>query len=106
MSASTLTVINPHGPHARPAARPVALVRTFDADVRVRNLDTGSECVPASSPSPGATLGARAGHRIEARASGPQARRAIERKPPGVRPHPGGRDHNERDIVLVTRGTE
>ena len=41
------TVANPHGLHARPAARLVTLVRTFDADVRIRNLSTGSPWTPA-----------------------------------------------------------
>ncbi|GAB1645409.1 phosphoenolpyruvate--protein phosphotransferase [Krasilnikovia sp. MM14-A1259] len=73
-----LTVRNRHGLHARPAARLVALARTFDADVWIRNLDTGSPWVSASSLSRVATLGARQGHRIEVRASGPEARRAVE----------------------------
>ncbi|BFU46590.1 phosphoenolpyruvate--protein phosphotransferase [Krasilnikovia sp. MM14-A1004] len=77
-ASATLTVVNPHGLHARPAARLVALVRTFDADVRVRDRDTGLAWVPAASLSRVATLGARTGHRIEVRASGPQARQAVD----------------------------
>ncbi|GAB1689830.1 phosphoenolpyruvate--protein phosphotransferase [Krasilnikovia sp. M28-CT-15] len=78
VSSGTFTVADPHGLHARPAARLVTLVRAFDADVQVRDRDTGSPWVPASSLSRVATLGARAGHRIEVRASGAQARQAVD----------------------------
>jgi phosphoenolpyruvate-protein phosphotransferase/dihydroxyacetone kinase phosphotransfer subunit len=72
------TVINPHGLHARPAARLVAAARAFDAEVELRNLTTGSAWVPAGSLSRVATLGALAGHSVEVRATGPQAREAVD----------------------------
>ena len=61
---------NPHGLHARPAARLVQQVRGFDAQVDVRNRTTGSAWVPASSLSRVATLGALRGHEVEVRARG------------------------------------
>ena len=72
------TVTNPHGLHARPAARLVAEVREFDAKVEVRNRTTDSPWVPASSLSRVATLGALQGHELEVRASGPQAAEAVD----------------------------
>ena len=73
-----IAVTNPHGLHARPAARLVALVRRFDAQVEIRNRSTGSAWVPAASLSRVATLGALRGHELELRASGAQARAAVD----------------------------
>ena len=69
---------NPHGLHARPAARLVAQVRTHDARVHLANLTTGAGPVPASSLSRVATLGARHGHQIEVSVTGSQAAEALE----------------------------
>jgi phosphocarrier protein FPr len=76
---ATFVVTNPHGLHARPAARLVAAVRAFDARVEMRNRSTGSPWIPASSLSRVATLGALRGHEIEVRASGSQAQEAADR---------------------------
>ena len=72
------TVANPHGLHARPAARVVQAVRAFDARVRIRNRTTGSAWVPAGSLSKVATLGVLSGHDVEVRAGGDQARAALD----------------------------
>jgi multiphosphoryl transfer protein len=72
------SVDNPHGLHARPAARLVSEVRTLDASVQLRNLTTGAGPVPANSLSRVATLAALLGHEVEVRASGPQAQKAVE----------------------------
>ena len=69
----------PHGLHARPAARVVQEVRTLDAHVELRNAATGSAWVPADSLSRVATLGALQDHRVDVRASGRQAREALDR---------------------------
>jgi phosphoenolpyruvate-protein phosphotransferase/dihydroxyacetone kinase phosphotransfer subunit len=76
--SATITVTNPHGLHARPAARLVARLREYDARVELRNRTTGSAWVPAGSFSRVATLGAQQGHEIEVRASGPQGREAVD----------------------------
>ncbi|MDQ1744998.1 MAG: multiphosphoryl transfer protein, partial [Pseudonocardiales bacterium] len=73
------TVANPHGLHARPAARLVGALRGLDARVRLRNLSTGAGPVPAASLSRVATLGALHGHRVQVLAAGPQAREAVDR---------------------------
>ena len=77
-AVGVFTVENPHGLHARPAARLVSEVRTMDASVQLRNLTTGAGPVPAASLSRVATLGAVRGHQVEVRASGPQAQEAVE----------------------------
>ncbi|MEU7906434.1 phosphoenolpyruvate--protein phosphotransferase [Actinoplanes sp. NPDC049118] len=77
--SATFTVTNPHGLHARPAARLVAQVAGYDAEVEIRNRGTGSPWVSASSLSRVATLGALHGHELEVRASGAQAREAVDR---------------------------
>jgi multiphosphoryl transfer protein len=74
-----LTVVNPHGLHARPAAAIVREVRARQARVRLRNRTTGSAWVPASSLSKITTLGARRGHEVEVRVAGDQAREILER---------------------------
>ncbi len=77
-AVGVFTVENPHGLHARPAARLVSEVRTLDATVQLRNLTTGAGPVPAASLSRVATLAAVRGHQVEVRASGPQAQEAVE----------------------------
>jgi phosphocarrier protein FPr len=72
------TVENHHGLHARPASRLVSEVRGLDASVQLRNLTTGAGPVPGGSLSRVATLAALEGHRVEVRASGPQAQEAVE----------------------------
>jgi phosphoenolpyruvate-protein phosphotransferase/dihydroxyacetone kinase phosphotransfer subunit len=72
------SVENPHGLHARPAARLVSEVSGLDASVQLRNLTNGAGPVPAGSLSRVATLAALQGHQVEVRASGPQAREAVE----------------------------
>ncbi len=76
---AVFAVANPHGLHARPAARLVNEVRGLEASVWLRNLTTGAGPVPAASLSRVATLGALLGHEIEVRASGRQAHEAVER---------------------------
>ncbi len=70
---AVLTVGNTTGLHARPAARFVATVSRFDADVSVSNVTTGSAPVRGDSFSAICTLGARQGHRVEVTAAGPEA---------------------------------
>ena len=76
--SATFTVENPHGLHARPAARLVAEVRRLDAAVTLRNVTTGGQPVPAGSLSRVATLGALQGHEVEVIATGRQAGLAVD----------------------------
>jgi phosphocarrier protein FPr len=76
-ASADVTVDNPHGLHARPAAKVVALLRGFDATITLTNLDTGKGPVNAGSLSAVATLDARQGHHVRVTASGPQADEAV-----------------------------
>ncbi|TMK45923.1 MAG: phosphoenolpyruvate--protein phosphotransferase [Actinobacteria bacterium] len=73
-----LSVDNPLGLHARPAARFVQTAGRFDAEVRVTNLTTGAGPANARSLNAVATLGVRQGHEIEVVARGPEAQAAID----------------------------
>jgi phosphocarrier protein FPr len=76
-AAIEVVLHNPHGLHARPAARLVDLVRRFDADVTVRNAGTDGPGVSGRSLSALSTLGAVSGHHLEVVASGRQAREVL-----------------------------
>ncbi len=77
-SSIRLVVPNPHGLHARPAARFVQKASAYDADVRVANATAGRGPVTARSLNAVATLGVTRGDEIEVTASGPQAEAALE----------------------------
>jgi multiphosphoryl transfer protein len=74
----TFVVANPHGLHARPAARLVQEVRRRDAHARIRNCSTESEWVDAGSLSKIATLGVRSGDEVEVRVAGTQAAETLD----------------------------
>ncbi|MGV9800420.1 phosphoenolpyruvate--protein phosphotransferase [Mycobacterium sp. NPDC003449] len=71
-------VANPHGLHARPAARLAGEVRRRAAQVRIRNRRSDSQWVDAASLSKIATLGVRSGDEVELRVSGTEAAEALE----------------------------
>jgi multiphosphoryl transfer protein len=68
---------NPHGLHARPAARFVQTAAGYQADIRVSNRSNQKGPVPARSLNALATLAAMKDHEIEISASGPQAGEAL-----------------------------
>ena len=72
-----LSVANPHGLHARPAARLVQTASAFDVVVAVRDVTSGRGPANARSLNEIATLGVLAGHQIEVAAVGPQAAEAL-----------------------------
>ncbi|MEN3298859.1 phosphoenolpyruvate--protein phosphotransferase [Pseudonocardia sp.] len=80
VTVEAFTVVNPHGLHARPAARLVGTARSAgeDTHLRLRNATTGSDWAPATSLSRVAALGVRQGDRVEAAADGPGARAALD----------------------------
>ena len=59
-----LQVHNPSGLHARPAAAFVRAACTFQSDIRVANVTTGSDPVTAKSIIGVLGLGVQRGHRI------------------------------------------
>jgi phosphocarrier protein FPr len=72
-----VTVRNPPGLHARPAAQLVRLVRRFAAHVWLENLTTTAGPVAADSINGVLGLDARQGHRLRIQAQGPVARRTL-----------------------------
>ena len=72
-----LTISNPLGLHARPAARFVQTAAEFDAEVLATNLTTGAGPARARSLTDVATLGAAQGHELLVRARGPEAQGAL-----------------------------
>jgi phosphocarrier protein FPr len=72
-----IMLANEHGLHARPAARLVATVSDFEADVYARDLTNGRGPVEADSVILLATLGAENGHRVRFEASGVDADKAL-----------------------------
>src|SRR5581483_6252010 len=75
-AGATLEVRDAIGLHARPAARLVATVRGFDAEVRVAKAP-GGQPVKATSLTNVVALGARFGDKLLVSASGPQASDAL-----------------------------
>jgi multiphosphoryl transfer protein len=72
-----LTVINPLGLHARPAAQFVTTASRFDTAVRLTNLTSGKGPVNGQSINQVTTLAVRQGHEIEIEAAGRQAAEAL-----------------------------
>jgi multiphosphoryl transfer protein len=73
-----ITLNNPHGLHARPAARFVQTAGRYQAKTQVTNLTTGKGPVSAASLNGLATLGALKGHQVQITASGPEAQTALD----------------------------
>jgi phosphoenolpyruvate-protein phosphotransferase/dihydroxyacetone kinase phosphotransfer subunit len=73
-----LTVTNPLGLHARPAAQFVRKASQFRATIVVRNVTRDTPPVDAGSINAVATLGVMQNHRIEIGADGPDAKQALD----------------------------
>jgi phosphotransferase system HPr (HPr) family protein len=73
-----LQVDNPSGLHARPAAAFVRAACTFQSDIRVANLTTGSDPVTAKSIIGVLGLGVERGHRIRVLVDGADEGAAAE----------------------------
>jgi phosphocarrier protein FPr len=96
---TVVTLDNPHGLHARPAARFVQAAARFDATVTVRKLaadgDATGAVASARSVNQLAMLGAQRGDRLLIMAEGPQARDALEALRALAASHFGERDEAE-----------
>ncbi|MEX0906778.1 MAG: HPr family phosphocarrier protein [Gemmatimonadota bacterium] len=71
----TVTIVNAHGLHARPAAEFVKLASTFDADITVRkdDLEVNGKSIMGMM-----MLAAECGSAITIRASGRQGEAAVQ----------------------------
>ena len=72
------TLRNPHGLHARPAAKLVRMAGTFDTVLTVENVTDGRGPVSARSLSAVSTLGAGEGDTVRLAAEGPEAQDALD----------------------------
>jgi len=79
-----VTVPNPLGWHARPAARFIREAGAFQADIHVRNVTKNRGPASAKSLTGLASLGILRGHEIEISASGPEAKAALQALRPSV----------------------
>ena len=73
----TVTVRNPHGLHARPAAEFVQAAARYKATVTVRNLSANRGPAPAKSILSLLSLGVRAGDEVRLTAEGEDAESAL-----------------------------
>ncbi|MCU1557656.1 MAG: ptsP [Microbacteriaceae bacterium] len=74
-----LTIINPDGLHARPAASLVSALAGFDAKVTIANATTAAKPVAGNSLIGLLSLGVKTGDVVTVAASGPQAAEALEK---------------------------
>ena len=74
---AVVVIDDPHGLHARPAARLVAAASAIGARVTIADLDNGKGPAVATSLVALGALGARRGHRLQIVAHGPDADEAV-----------------------------
>ena len=77
IAAVKVVVPNPHGLHARPAARFIREAAAFSSEIQVRNLTKNAGPVSARSLTDLASLGILRGHEIEIIARGDDAATAV-----------------------------
>ena len=73
MAEIRVTIANPSGLHARPAARFVELASSFTCDILVKNITTDSKTINAKSILGILTLGVEREHEIQITATGADA---------------------------------
>lgn len=79
MKIAQVTVTDPVGLHARPAALFVKLSNEFRADIRIRNLSDSGEWVDAKSILSMLTAAVKQNDRIEIQAEGADEEAAVEK---------------------------
>lgn len=72
------TIYNEHGLHARPGAALVNVIKQFNCEVTVTNLDGSGKPANGRSLMKVVALGVKKGHRLRFTASGPDARAALD----------------------------
>ncbi|MBZ2398592.1 fused PTS fructose transporter subunit IIA/HPr protein [Erwinia amylovora] len=72
------TIRNEHGLHARPGTALVSVIKQFNCDVSVINLDGSGKPANGRSLMKVVALGVKKGHRLRFTASGEDARRALD----------------------------
>ncbi|OON37997.1 hypothetical protein BTJ39_19490 [Izhakiella australiensis] len=72
-----LAIRNEHGLHARPAAVLVKLIKSFQSDIMVSNLDGSGQAVNGRSMMKLVSLGVKKGHRLRFSVTGEDADAAV-----------------------------
>lgn len=75
---ATFEVLNPHGLHTRPSSNLIKLIKQFNSQITVANLDGANQPVKASSLMKLVALGAKKGQRLQFTATGADAAAAIQ----------------------------
>ena len=78
MIKKEITIINPSGLHARPAAGFIVAAGKFSSEILIRNLDTGKDPVNAKSMVMLLSQGLSKGTRIELSANGADEAQAMK----------------------------
>ncbi len=94
-----LTVRNPLGIHARPAARFVTTAAQFQSEITVRNVTRNTGAVSTKSINLIATLGVRQGHEIAISAAGADASEALKALKELVENNLGDTDSNIEKLL-------
>ena len=76
--SETFTLKNAQGLHARPCAELVKIVKRFESDVLVSNLDGSDNVVNGKSMMKLMSLGVKSGHRLTFIVNGPDEKEALE----------------------------
>ncbi|SFN31811.1 phosphocarrier protein FPr [Izhakiella capsodis] len=72
------TIRNEHGLHARPGTALVSVIKQFDCDVTITNLDGSGKPANGRSLMKVVALGVKKGHRLRFSVSGPDSRQALD----------------------------
>ncbi|KGT95884.1 hypothetical protein NG99_01745 [Erwinia typographi] len=83
-SVIELRINNEHGLHARPAAELVKIIKSFDNEITVANLDGTGKEVNGRSMMKVVSLGVKKGHRLRFSVKGDNAQQAIDGITSGV----------------------
>jgi phosphotransferase system HPr (HPr) family protein len=78
MLSIEIKINNEHGLHARPAAELVKIIKSFDNEITVVNLDGSGNEVNGRSMMKIVSLGVKKGHRLRFNVKGENAEQAVE----------------------------
>lgn len=83
--SETFILKNAQGLHARPCAELVKIVKKFESDIQVSNLDGSGNVVNGKSMMKLMSLGVKSGHRMKFIVNGPDEKEALKAISDGIR---------------------